>query len=229
MLQRLTVCIALAALLPVVPVQAQDGGDQHSRTWNAFVDRLYELHKKTLAAHETREERRTGGYFRYPDFYEEIKYYDRSSGRLLTMVQWERPPEGGWFDSLMSLFRDPPPLESRDRLHSVAVFVYDDQGRVLRDYSATYLPEYRGAPTQTLIFLHDYPGNLHAMRSFDASGNLNYESCEGSIGGSKVEIDLDADRIDVERDKPGGVMHSAPYRSCFGSLPLAAGEYLDPH
>jgi hypothetical protein len=229
MLQRITACIVLVAALPLAPVQARAATDQHSRTWNAFVDQLYDLHKRTIAEHQTREERRIGGYFRHPEYYEEVKYFDRASGQLLSMVQWERPPEGGWLEPLLSLFQDPPPLESRDRLHSIAVYVYDDQGRVLRDYSATFLPDYRGAPTQTLIFLHAYPGDLHAMRSYDASGNLTYESCEGSLNGSKVEIDLDEDQMALERDKADGIMHSAAYRSCFGSLSQEAGEYLEPH
>ena len=220
--------VLLAAALVAVPAWAGAGLDRDGR-WNRFVAQLYTLHQKILATHQVRELSRIGGYSRYPAFYEEVQYLDAASGRVLSTVRWERERLEGLWGGLIALFRDPVPQRGLRYIHSIAVNVYDRAGRLLRDYSATFLPDYRKVPTQTLIFLHDYPGRLHAWRGFDASGNRIYEGCRGRLAGAAVELDLDDDDIANARDGESGLMDSTVYRACFGRLPEVAGPYLTPH
>ena len=113
-------------------------------------------------------------------------------------------------------------------MHSVEVFVHDDEGRVIRDYIAAYLPTYRNAPTQTLISLHRYQDQLHAFRTFDASGYRIIERCTGSLKGREVNLLLDEDEIAEALGDPGSIMASDEYRACFGNLQAEAGKYLQP-
>lgn len=196
--------------------------------WNRFAEQVYALHQKIVAAHDVREVRRVGGYYRRPEFYEEVRYLDAASGRLLSLIQWERERLEGLWGSVLSLFRGPRPQREFRHIHSIAVNLYDEQGRVIRDYSATYLPDYHKVPTQTLIFLHAYPGGLHAWRGFDASGNRLYEGCRGELEGQTLDLSLDGDDIARALDEAGGPMETAAYRACFGTLPESAGPYLDP-
>jgi hypothetical protein len=205
----LSVAILDASADKVITMQQ----DSHSVRWNRFVKNVYELHKKNITGKSVREERRIGGYPRHPDFYEEIHYYDSANSRLLGMIQWERDKSERGLDAI----------------HSIAVNIHDNQGRVVRDYSATYLPDYRNAPTQTLIFLHAYNDKLHAWRSFDASGNWINESCSGRYQGKEVDIMQDEDEIAYAQDDPKSVMFTPAYKACFSALPEKAGEYLQPH
>ena len=141
-----------------------------------------------------------------PEFYREERFY--RDDRLISKVQWEK---------------DNPEL-----LHTIEVFIHDDQGRVIRDYVAAYLPTYRNAPTQTLITLHRYQDELHAFRSFDASGYRVVERCIGSLNGQQVHLLLDEDEIHEAQGDPQGIMTSETYQACFGDLPTEAGKYLTP-
>ncbi len=140
-------------------------------------------------------------------------FYDTGTGRRLSIVQRE--------------------LDNPDAIHSISVFRHDARGRVVRDYSSTYLPDYRNAPTQTLAFEHHYPDGVHAYRAYDASGELLDERCEGEIDGKPVFITLDIDEIDAargERDANGsGIMTTSEYRYCFQGLVDTAANVLPPH
>ena len=205
---------AWAALLPPVPSRADEPqrmrvDNVHVRTWNQFAAELYALHQQRIAGRGIEEKVRIGGYADLPDFYKEISYVDKSSGRLLSRIQWERAHP--------------------DRVHVIEVFFYDDHGRVTRDYTAAYLPHSRNAPVQTLISLHHYASGLHGFRTFDASGDRIFERCQGVYQGRPVDLMLDEDAIDDALHDPNGVMHSAEYRSCFGDLADSAKDYLPPH
>lgn len=211
---------ALAALvclgLPVAGLAAEPGAmtedKGHVYRWNKFTDDLYALHQAQIADREVRTEEELGGYAGRPEFYREQRFFDADSGRLLSVIQWER--------------------EQPDTIHSIAVYRHDDQGRVRRDYSSTYLPDYRNAPTQTLVFLHHYPQGVHAFRSFDASNEVLLERCEGEIDGKPVFISLDIDEIEEARGERysnnSGVMTTAAYRHCFEGLPDTAEAALPP-
>jgi hypothetical protein len=176
--------------------------------WNRFTENLYALHTRLVANHELRVTERVSGYHRWPDFFRELTYRDARNDRLLSIVQWER--------------------EHPDLLHTLEVNIYDDSGKVVRDYYTRFLPFGRNAPVQTLINFHAYNGKLHAFRQFDASDKLLYEDCRGEHEGQPVRFELDEDDLYLEGLKPDGVLTSAAYRECFKGLPQTAGVYLAP-
>ena len=180
--------------------------NQHVRSWNAFADNVYQLHQKLSQVDGVSTKTRIGGYAGMPEFYREERFY--IGERLISKVQWEKAQE--------------------NVLHSIEVFIHDDQGRVIRDYTAAYLPTYRNAPTQTLISLHRYHHQLHAFRTFDASGYRIIERCTGQLEGREVNILLDEDEIDAALGDPNSIMASAEYQACFGDLQVEAGKYLLP-
>ena len=208
-----TFVIGLIGLL-AIPVLAADTEylkvqDDQVATTNAFINSVLALHKRTIAEHQTRSVEETGGYRGYPDFYREVRYYDRETGQLLSKVQWERA--------------------NPERLHAIEVYVYDDNGRLVRDFSGWFLPNGRNAPRDTWITLHAYNNGLHALRQFDALDNRIFEKCEGEYAGKEVSISLWELDIAVGEDKKDGVMKSSLYRKCFAGLPMAsAGRYLTP-
>lgn len=176
----------------------------HVRNWNTFADGCLALHKQQLAEHQVREKTRVGGYANQPEFYTEHTYYDAKTGAMLSRLQWEKA--------------------NPDRLHVCEVYVYDDQGRVVRDFAAAYLPEGRNAPVQTLVNLHQYNGDLHAFRQFDASGDRMYEFCEGKWNGKPVQLRLFEEELYGNSD----ITSSPQYAACFEGLPAKPGEYLQP-
>ena len=180
--------------------------NQHVRSWNAFADNVYQLHQKLSQVDGVSTKTRIGGYAGMPEFYREERFY--IGERLISKVQWEKAQE--------------------NVLHSIEVFIHDDQGRVIRDYIAAYLPTYRNAPTQTLISLHRYHDQLHAFRTFDASGYRIIERCTGQLEAREVNILLDEDEIDAALGDPKSIMASAEYQACFGDLQAEAGKYLLP-
>lgn len=178
--------------------------------WNAFADALYKLHQHRLDQHPVRTTERTGGYGGYlgdPEFYREVKYFDARSGRLLSRIQWER--------------------ERPDVIHMIEVLMYDDKGRVERDYLAAFLPRFRNAPVQTLINFHRYEDGLHGFRQFDASGNRIYEQCQGTYFGNNVFFSFEELDLPPYADNPQ-VFDSPEYLACFEHLPLQADRFLDP-
>lgn len=207
----------LSIALPVVGAAEQAAAmkedEDHVTRWNRYTDQLYALHSAQLAGRQVRQDVGVGGYAGRPRFYREQVFYDTGTGRRLSIVQRE--------------------LDNPDAIHSISVFRHDARGRVVRDYSSTYLPDYRNAPTQTLAFEHHYPAGVHAYRAYDASGELLDERCEGEIDGRPVFITLDIDEIDAargERDANGsGIMTTSEYRYCFQGLVDTAANVLPPH
>lgn len=212
---RCWTCAAVLSL-PLSVMAAASGGLSEDRghvyRWNKFTDDLYALHLKQVADHEVRKETAVGGYAGNPGFYKQEEYFDAGSGRLLSVVLWE--------------------AANPDNIHSITVNRYDAQGRLLREYSSSYLPDYRNAPTQTLVFIHRYKEGVHAFRSFDATGDLLYERCEGRFKGEGVFISLDIDEIEEamgERYQDNaGIMTEPAYVYCFGDMPDSASGVLPP-
>lgn len=203
----------LCLLMPVYALaEALEEDNVHVRTWNAFTDDLYRLHQQQIAGRKVREKSSLGGYPGRPGYYRQVEYYDADSGRLLSVIQWESAN---------------PAL-----IHAITVNRYDEQGRLLRDYSSSYLPDYRNAPSQTLIFLHGYNDGVHAFRSFDASDDLLYERCEGVFRGEKVFFGMDIDEIEEAAGElyqnNSGIMADPVYTHCFGGLPETARGVLPP-
>lgn len=176
--------------------------------WNQFVDELYELHKQHIAGKDLDIKERTGGYFRLKNFYKEQSFYDKKSGKLLSLIQWE--------------------TKKPKNIHVIQVFFYDKKGRTTRDFAAVYRTGDHDDPMITEINLHDYRRGLHAFRQFNASNEIIYERCSGKWRGQTVEIRLGILELEEYRDEPNTVMTSPQYKVCFGDIPMTAGKYLKP-
>lgn len=184
-------------------------GSEHARSWNRFVEDVYDLHRRQLQERQIKTRTRIGGYAGQPRFYREVEYRDAASGQLLSRIRWER--------------------ERPDALHVIEVFVHDAEGRVQRDYSAAYLPHDRSAPSQTLLALHAWPEGLHAFRMFDASGDRVYERCEGEYRGRAVFVEVEEGYFYDARLDPAPIFASADYQRCFAGVPSSAQAYLPPN
>lgn len=204
-----TVLLATAHSAAALEVQKMTEDKGHVRTWNDFAQAVYALHQHQLKGREVRTESHLGGYAGLPDYYKEVSYYDARTGQLLSRIQWER--------------------EHPDKVHVIEVFIRDAQGRITRDYTASFLPFYRNAPSQTLISLHHYAGKLHGFRTFDASGARIFERCAGVFQDRDVAFMFDEDGLDEAQDNPSSVMHKPVYEACFGTLQTTAEGYLTPH
>lgn len=179
--------------------------------WNKFAVSLQTLSDQLIKAVDVRREESEGGYGGVTadlKFYKEIKSYNAKSGRLISKVQWEN--------------------KHPDHLHTIEVYIYDESGRIKRDYSAAYLPVHRKAPYQTLINIHRYSDGLRGYRQFDASGDVLYEQCRGKYKNREVFISLEDYEIPDHPEQLPDKASRAAYRACFEGMPATAGPYLDP-
>ncbi len=172
--------------------------------WNRFAKGLYDAHRHTVSRRPLRKEERIGGYHRRPDYFREESFYDVATGHLVSRVRWVR--------------------EKPSLMHAIELYVYDEAGRLSRDYGAYYLPDARNAPVQTLINFHHRENDLHAFRQFDASGDRLYEKCRGTWFGEPISIDIEEPLVAT----PASLTTSEAYTACFGFLPSSAGAHVDP-
>ncbi|MDH5424788.1 MAG: hypothetical protein OEY29_07345 [Gammaproteobacteria bacterium] len=189
--------ISLHASAEIRPVQLKPINTVALK-WNKFVDDLLNLSNHLTSRQPHYEKTRSGGYSNKPNFYSETKFFNKQNNTLTSILQWEnRQPES---------------------IHSIQVFLYDDQHRVTKDFSASYLTTHRNAPVQTLITLHYYNKDLHGFRVFDASHERIYEVCRGQLNGKHINIDLDDNYGEIAEalDDEQGIMNSAEYKACFG-------------
>lgn len=187
-------------------IKQMEVDEDHVASWNRFAGKVYDLHQRQIAGREIRRTELTGEYNGTAASgyaYKETSYHDARTGQLLSRVRVDR---------------DRPGI-----VHIVEVFIYDEQGRVARDFASIYLPWARNAPIRTLINVHRYSNGLHAYRQFDASGNRIYEQCKGIHVGTPVEISLEQEEIG-----PPATTSDA-YRICFAGAQETAGVYLVPH
>lgn len=189
-------------------VESTKSNNVHARTWNKFAADVLVLHKHLQKKKKLTVTKQTGGYFGNPDFYNEEIHTDASNGKLVSRVQWER--------------------EDPEKLHTIEVFIHDKKGRVIRDYAAAYLPNYRNAPVQTLVSFYVYNGMLMAYRTFDASGDRIGERCVGKLKGEEVNFLLDEDEIVDALDGYSDRMEQPDYKACFKGLREEVGKYLLP-
>ena len=196
--------LSLAVVDTTVAEVTTKAPNKHIITWQTFAENTLALHRKLISQGPIEKKTKVGGYEGLPDFYIENKYYDTKTHHVISQVQWEK--------------------DNPKQLHTIVVYLYDDKGRIARDFTAAYLPYYHKAPTQTLISLHHYVGELHAFRTFDASGYRIDEGCRGTYQGHDVEILLDEDEI----ADGSPVMQTEVYKRCFAGVPLKAGKYLTP-
>ena len=189
------------------------GAEQYSRAerWTQFAQSLEALHEKRMKTLSFTTQESIGGYggIRADSrFYREVKYLEPGSEKVLAIVQRENNPAS--------------------LLHVIELHIYDDQGRVLREYLATYLPGRRETPFQTLITQYAYTKNLVAYRQFDASDDLLFEHCAGELEGKKVRISFDEFEVPDDASELEDKFERKAYQSCFQSLKKSAGPYLNP-
>lgn len=185
--------------------------DDQVAAWNRFAEGVYQLHRSQLQGRKIEEAEAFGGYRGLPRFYREVTYRDADTKRLLSRIQWER--------------------EHPDRIHSIEVYVYGADGRLLRDYMAWYLPQGRNAPRATAINLYHYDEGVRGWRQFDASNERTYEKCsewrDGREQRTLIELS-EGELVEAVAEPTKGVPASALYRRCFASLADTAGRYLEP-
>lgn len=201
----------ILSMMVVYSVVAQDkpkAPNQHIITWHAFAQNTLALHHKLIKETEVVKKTKSGGYAGMPEFYTEETFYDAKTNNLISRVQWEK--------------------ENPEQLHTIEVYLYDDKGRVVRDYAAAFLPSYHSAPTQTLISFHNYNGELHAFRTFDASGYRIVERCTGRHAGQEVDMLLDEDEIANSLEGKTKATKTDIYKACFDGVPEKAGKFLTP-
>lgn len=178
------------------------------KSWNHFADLLLTLHKKQISGKDIKQTETMGGYADSPEYFREVKYTDSKSGNLLSVVQWE--------------------VSNPEAVHSIEVFVYDKNNRVIRDYIAAFLPYQRNAPVQTLINLHTYNGDLHSFKQFDGSKDLVYEYCDGKLNGKDIQIRLFEDDLVSNDYDTRQLFKSAEYKTCFKGAHSTLGKYIRP-
>ena len=185
--------------------EVMKGENKHARVWNKFANDCLSLHEKLTDGKNLQVKNRVGRYTTADVFYTEDRYFDK--GRLVSQVQWENGDQ--------------------NKLHTIEVYLHDEAGRVERDFISAYLPYYHYAPTQTLISFHHYNNDLHAFRSFDASGDTVLERCTGkNKKGQLVNLLLDEDDLYNDYD---GIMGSVDYNECFAGLKQnKLGKYIVP-
>ena len=179
--------------------------------WNNFVTELYELHLDLTKKAPITTTEITGGYgggFANKNFYREISYFNKNTNKLISKIQWE--------------------IERPNTIHTIEVFLYNNQGKVKTDFYARYLPYARNAPVQTLINLHNYNDQLHSFRQFDANGELIYETCRGHFFEKEINLHLDDEEIsDFKINNSDEFMNEA-YSACFLNVAKTASAYLHP-
>jgi len=202
--------LALIVLSPTVWAASTEQSVHEDRArvekWNRFADRLYQVHLKRIAAIPVRTESHVGSYggdFSAGFHFIETSYFDRASGRLLDRIRVNKAK---------------PKV-----LHTIELNIYDRQGRVIRDYTAAYLPRFHNAPYQPLIDLYSYHGKLQAFRQWDASGEVLREQCQGSYMGKDVSLSYEDYEMPTDPMQESGV-----YLACFAALPKTAGKWLNP-
>lgn len=199
-------CLTLAVPVSAAPeVQALDVNQDQVAVWNRFAASVYTLHTARLAGREAQRTEATGEYggtMAKGYYYRETSYTDARTGALLSRVRTDR---------------DRPEV-----LHIVEVNILDADNRVVRDYTAIYLPWSQNAPIRTFINLHGYHGELHAYRQFDASGERIYERCTGRHAGAPVDLSLYQEEIRPQ------VVATELYRACFSGIQETVGVYRVP-
>lgn len=178
---------------------------------NHFAQALVKLSQHLIDKQAVITKQAFGGYGGTTNdlkFYRETKASSKANQEVISIVQWE--------------------TKNPANLHSVEVTIYDTQGRVLRHYSATYLPVHRRAPDQTLINLHYYEDQLHSIRQFDALDNILYEQCIGSHNNKRVSFAYDFIEMPETADEIEDEDRRQAYLACFRNAATTAAPYTDP-
>ena len=165
----------------------------------------YALHEKQIAQSPVKTEVETGKYNGAAAAgyaYRITSYSDAKTGRLISKVQ-----------------RD---AAKPDAIHITEVNVYDDKGRIIRDYLSIAPPWNPTFPSNAYLNWHHYPDKLHSFRQFELDGQVNYEFCEGELNGKPVKLSLPWEDMNKETTS------TPEYRACFGGMSKDWKPYLTP-
>lgn len=171
-----------------------------------FKQALFELHQQQVKDKQLRLEETEGQYNgkaaeRY--HYRDTKYYEVGSTRLLSHIRSD--------------------ADSPETLHIIEIYVYDNTGRVVRDFASVSLPTSPAYPARTLLNFHRYNGELHSFRQFNEFGDVTYEDCAGLLKNRRLKLALDAADI-----KPA-VTATLEYKACFDGMETEWGAYAIPY
>lgn len=178
---------------------------------NAFAHALVTLSNHLLQQQAVITKESFGGYGGITNdlkFYKQFKNISKASNKVISIVQWE--------------------TKHPENLHSVEVNIYDKDGRLLRDYSASYLPVYRRAPDQTLINIHHYENGLHSARQFNALDDILFEECSGQYQGQPISFGFDYIEMPDSSDDIEDEDFRQIYQACFRHLSSSAEPYTNP-
>ena len=161
--------------------------------WNRFAKGLYDAHRQLIDGRSIRKEERVGGYARHPRYYREISYFEPSSDRLLARVRWER---------------DRPSI-----LHSVELFIYSPDGRLIRGLWRLLSARGTKCPHTDLdqFFITAKPTCMRFGSSMHrANGSSRSARAAGSANLSSIEIE------EPLIATPASLTNSEAYTACFG-------------
>lgn len=202
-MKHLVAIRALPAALSLFLLAAQAAGA--APTPREFQQAVIALQERQVARQPVRTqkvERPYEGVAAKGSRYLETSYFDVASGRLLSRVR-----------------RD---AAKPFAVHIIEVNVYDDAGRVVRDYGSIAMPWSPQQPSISIINIHRYHDGLHSFRQFNLAGAVTYESCEGTLDGRRVSVSLDVTDITPQ------VTAGADYQACFDGVAKDATGYLTP-
>jgi tetratricopeptide (TPR) repeat protein len=185
--------------------------NQQVTVWNRFANDLMKVSEHYLEKyqiHSTTRRGEYGGEVWRGEGYVETSHIDKKTGQLLSRIRQQN--------------------KVPNHLHSIEIFIYDKSGRLVRDYTAAYIPGFRNAPIQTLINFHKHNDGLHSYRQFDASNRRIYEQCQGKYFNEPVDISLEDYEIPNHAGEIKDFLARENYRACFDGLPVSAGNYLNP-
>lgn len=167
-----------------------------------FASALQQLFGETIAA--AAKQSATSGEYEGASgrghFYQDIQYTDPATGKTVARLRHARG-------------------KPQD-IHQLEVYIYDAQGRVVRDYQLIYLPWNLKNPERTFINLHHYNGELHSFRQYDAAGNFLYQQCSGQWEQKKVFLSLEASDVTPEQSQ------KPVYKACFDALPQSTANHV---
>lgn len=171
-----------------------------------FHRKVYQLHEQEIAKRPIKTEQEKGQYEGAAAGsygYVETRYLDAETGRLISRVRRDA--------------KDPTSI------HIAEVNLYDERGRVTRDYGSIALPWSSSTPVRTFINLHHYDGGLHSFRQYDIDGKVGYESCEGTLNGKRERLSVDGSDITAQ-------LTATPlYRACFAGMTQKFSDFVNPH
>lgn len=199
----MTHAVAIAGLLWVL-VGATAAAAVPSRP--DFHHVVYVLTERQIAGRAVRTTEETGSYdgaAAKDCRYRITSHYDADTGKLLSRIERN--------------------ADLPEAIHIAEVNIYDADGRVVRDFFSSAPPWKPIHPSHAYINLHHYNGKLHSFRQFELDGRVNYEFCEGELGGNKVRISLDWTEINEK------TAATPAYKACFDGMGNDWEPYLNPH